>query len=341
MLNYRDIIDLVNSIGIEAVEGALLSGQVSRETLNKVIWCEGPEAEQIEALLKETLGVKVERPKRFLKPAPNTPGMKNPPLCKCGCGTPVEESRKAPGTWNRYYSRHGVPRNKEQFKTPPLCKCGCGQMVSWSYSQGGRWHAYADHFPLITEVGPYYTKQQLCKVLTTFESAVQGNKTGVSIRTIERRVKQGLLPKPVWCRVDGKSPLHAVFLATDIEPILQRRMGPPTGEIPTTPHQGESKEAVEKYLDEVTLQDIEEQTGVCSRTVQRWVSRGRFPKPNRLYGKGAGRGGPATWNVTVLKVARELAAIEKVIEDLRNPIKAPGLMAKLLENQNGDHHGAV
>ena len=131
--------------------------------------------------------------------------MKGAPLCKCGCGTPVEESKKKPGTWNRYFSRHGRARNPEQFKKPPKCKCGCGKPVPWM-TFGGRWRLYADGcVPLITDVGPYFTKTYVAKAL------------GVTLRTIERRVKRKALPKPVKVLVDGFPSYFAVFLVEDFE----------------------------------------------------------------------------------------------------------------------------
>ncbi len=130
--------------------------------------------------------------------------MTNAPLCKCGCGNPVAESKKKPGTWNRYFSRHGKKRNPEQFKTPPKCKCGCGRSVTWQMF-GQRWRAYAKGcVPLITEVnGAFYTKESLAKIL------------GVSERTIERRVKRKKLPKPVLVIVPGFNAYFTVFRTKD------------------------------------------------------------------------------------------------------------------------------
>ncbi len=146
------------------------------------------------------------------------------PLCECGCGQQVEESRKRPGTWNRFYSRHTSAANVERFKSAPLCKCGCGAQVTWSNSSGGRWHAYADHIPLITDVGPCFTRRQLAAVLASDESDTVGSKTGVSMRTLERRVARGDLPQPVRVRVDGKSALHVVFLANQLDKGLLRKL---------------------------------------------------------------------------------------------------------------------
>lgn len=75
----------------------------------------------------------------------------NSPLCKCGCGQPVNW-RPGKG-WATYIKGHGN-RNKilsEKVKQniqergpregpTPLCKCGCGQPVNWRDGEG--WCSY-------------------------------------------------------------------------------------------------------------------------------------------------------------------------------------------------------
>jgi hypothetical protein len=136
--------------------------------------------------------------------------MSKTPLCKCGCGTPVEESKKKPGTWNRYFSRHGRVRNPEQFKKPPKCRCGCGKAVPWMAFHGS-WRRYAKGcVPLITDVGPYFAKTDVAKAL------------GITLRTIERRVKRKALPKPVRVVVPGFPSYFAVFLVEDFDTEEER-----------------------------------------------------------------------------------------------------------------------
>lgn len=126
------------------------------------------------------------------------------PLCLCGCGNQVTESAKFPGTWNKFYSRHGKARPQEQFKTPPKCKCGCGKRVTWRMFGGG-WRAYAEGcVPNISSIPNHVTKQELMEKLE------------VSSRTIERRVKREVLPEPLLVKVPNKPQLQVVFLIKDL-----------------------------------------------------------------------------------------------------------------------------
>ena len=70
------------------------------------------------------------------------------PLCKCGCGKKVVQSKKFPGNWNTHILGHhnmvdGCIRRRIGSKgiKAPLCKCGCGQKVSWD-KRYWRWYTY-------------------------------------------------------------------------------------------------------------------------------------------------------------------------------------------------------
>ncbi len=63
-----------------------------------------------------------------------------PPLCKCGCGTPVYWKRvRGWGTFIRGHGGAKVPAGTRK-KEPPLCGCGCSESVKFRYGKG--WNKY-------------------------------------------------------------------------------------------------------------------------------------------------------------------------------------------------------
>jgi hypothetical protein len=115
----------------------------------------------------------------------------------------VERSKKFPGTWNEFFSRHGRVRNPEQFRTPPRCRCGCKRPVSWQVF-AGRWRVYRKGcVPLLTDVPPHFSKTDMVEAL------------GVTRRTVERRVNRGALPEPIRAVVPGFPGYFKVFLVED------------------------------------------------------------------------------------------------------------------------------
>ena len=67
----------------------------------------------------------------------------------------------------------------------------------------------------------------------------------------------------------------------------------------------------------VSLDDLIDESGVSARTIQRWVARRRLPKPTRATGTGAGRGGTVSWDISVLRLVRDLALAENLTRSLR------------------------
>jgi len=68
--------------------------------------------------------------------------LSNPPLCKCGCGLPVERK----GTyWAKYIDGHYLEHKRrlaiEKRGIAPKCLCGCGLDVAWSNGDR-RWNKY-------------------------------------------------------------------------------------------------------------------------------------------------------------------------------------------------------
>lgn len=69
------------------------------------------------------------------------PEGEQPPLCKCGCGKPVQWKRTR--GWATYLKHHSsnakVPTGTSQ-QEPPKCGCGCGEPVTFRHGKG--WNAY-------------------------------------------------------------------------------------------------------------------------------------------------------------------------------------------------------
>ncbi len=63
-----------------------------------------------------------------------------PPLCKCGCGTPVFWKRVR--GWGTYIRGHGTAKIPAgtQKQEAPLCGCGCDEAVKFRHGKG--WSTY-------------------------------------------------------------------------------------------------------------------------------------------------------------------------------------------------------
>lgn len=144
------------------------------------------------------------------------------PLCACGCGNQVTESVKYPGHWNTFFSRHGRERNEEQFKKPPRCECGCGQAVDWIPSRQA-WRKLAQHHTVPTKaVWPFFLSEELAAILPTLESVAEGSRTGVSVDTLRRRVKDGLVPAPVRVQASGAPGYRLVYPQRELRGLIPK-----------------------------------------------------------------------------------------------------------------------